>query len=213
MDRLDEAGLSWRIYSPQKGDLNYGWAICPTFSDCLYTGQEANTGPPEDFIPDLQAEGLPSLTYLIPRTENSEHNRTVMMDGDNWMADVVGAVMASPAWKSTAIFITWDDCGCFYDHVPPPPNLGIREPMVIVSPYAKPGFTDSNVASFGSMLAYVEHTFGLAPLAPEDGAAYDFSQSFDYSQDPLPPVHLTRHRVPSWESAWMKAHPLKPEFT
>ena len=65
---------------------------------------------------------------------------------------------------TTAIFITYDDCGCFYDHVPPPPGSGIRVPMVIVSPYAKPAFTDSKAASFASILAFTEHLFGLEPL-------------------------------------------------
>jgi phospholipase C len=213
MDRLDAAGLTWKIYSPQKDDLNYGWAVCPTFADCLYTGQQANMAPPDDFVPDLQARGLPAVTYLIPMTENSQHNRTVMLDGDNWIAQMVGAIMASPDYASTAIFITWDDCGCFYDHVPPPPDLGIREPMLIVSPYARPGFTDSNVASFASMLAFVEHTFGLAPLSPKDGTAYDFSDSFNYAQAPLAPIALRVHPVPPWEHRWMKNHPLPDEFT
>ena len=84
-----------------------------------------------------------------------------MAQGDNWIGSIVNAIEQGPQWTSTAIFITWDDCGCFYDHVPPPPGLGIRVPMLLVSPYAKAGYTDSAAASFASILAYTEHAFTL----------------------------------------------------
>jgi hypothetical protein len=80
--------------------------------------------------------------------------------------------------------------------------------MVIVSPYAKPGWTDSTIASFPSLLAFVEHDFGLAPLGPEDASAYDYSDSFDYSQGPLAPIPLTQHSLPAWEVEWLKHRPL-----
>jgi phospholipase C len=133
-----------------------------------------------------------------------------MTVGDNWIGQVVGAIMNGPQWGSTAIFITWDDCGCFYDHVAPPPGLGIREPMVIVSPYAKPGFTDSNTASFASMLAFTEHTFGLPPLGIADATAYDYSASFDFGKAPLPPITLSRHKLPPGVERWLKTHPPDP---
>src|SRR5207247_9288506 len=120
----------------------------------------------------------------------------------------VGAIEDGPDWSSTAIFLTYDDCGCFYDHVPPPSrNLGVREPMVIVSPFAKPGYTDSTNANFMSMLAYTEHTFGLAPLTQADAAAYDYANSFDYGQKPLAPIPMTTPRVPHWQLTRLAAHP------
>ena len=134
-----------------------------------------------------------------------------MLQGDNWIAEEVQASMAGPEWGSTALFVTYDDCGCFYDHVPPPAGLGIRIPMVIISPFAKPAFTDSNVASFTSLLAFVEHTFGLAPLTSQDAEAYDYADSFDYTQRPLPPIHLVAHPLPAWEREWLRAHPPDPE--
>jgi phospholipase C len=121
----------------------------------------------------------------------------------------VNAVANGPNWSSTAIFITYDDCGCFYDHVAPPPglSLGIRVPMVIVSPYAKAGFTDSSTASFASMLAFIEHTWQIPALNSVDGTAYDYRNSFNYLQIPLAPARLTPHRVPAWELAHIRAHP------
>ena len=108
--------------------------------------------------------------------------------GDNWIGSVVSAIENGPDWNSTAIFITYDDCGCFYDHVAPPVNgWGIREPMVIVSPYAKPGYTDTTHTTFSGILAYTEHIFGLSPLGENDAQAYDFHNAFNYSQAPLAP--------------------------
>src|SRR5262249_7179915 len=108
-----------------------------------------------------------------------------------------------PDWASTAVFITYDDCGCFYDHVPPPEGLGIRVPMVIASPYAKPGFTDSNVASFSSMLAFTEHVFGLSPLSARDAGAYDFADSFDFGNARMAKTNLSRHRLSQRERRYL----------
>jgi phospholipase C len=124
---------------------------------------------------------------------------------------VVGAIENSPDWQSTAIFITYDDCGCFYDHVAPPPGLGVRVPMVIVSPYARAAYTDSNIASFASVLAYTEHTLDVPSLGADDSAAYDYSQSFDYTQAPLAAVHMTRRQVPPASLRYMKTHPPSPD--
>jgi len=209
MDRMDAAGLTWRLYY---GRGAYQWAICPTFAECLNGPQAGNAIPSTDqFIADAQAGSLPNLAVILPGVTNSQHNDFSMLAGDNFIASVANAVMSGPEWSSTAMFITWDDCGCFYDHVPPPTRLGLRVPMIIVSPFAKPGYTDSNVASFASMLAYTERSFLLAPLARADAIAYAFSQSFDYMQPPLAPVVLSQHPVPAWELRWMQAHPADPD--
>jgi phospholipase C len=121
--------------------------------------------------------------------------------------------MSGPDWSSTAIYITWDDCGCFYDHFPPPAGNGIRVPMVIVSPYARPGYTDSNVASFASIQAFVEHIFGLAPMSTQDAIAYDYMDSFDFRQQPLSPIALRQHPLPAWLGKWKRLHPPQNEFT
>jgi phospholipase C len=121
--------------------------------------------------------------------------------------------MNGPDWGSTAIFITYDDCGCFYDHVPPPPGLGIRVPMVIVSPYARAGYTDHDTASFASLLAFIEHAFRLKPLGPADANAYDYSNSFDYGQSRLPPIPLAQHPLPPAEREYLREHPAPPDST
>ncbi len=207
MDRLDQAGLSWKIYSPPVVDPGYIWAICPTFADCFYTQQRANMTDPGQFVTDVTNGDLPTLSLVVPLYSDSQHNGKSMRQGDNWIAQQVSAIMNSPDWSSTAIFLTWDDCGCFYDPVAPPAGDGIREPMIIISPFVKPSSTDSHDASVNSILAFTEHTLGLAPLGSLDGNAYDFSGSFDYSQPPLSGIRLSSHPLPKWEVAWLRTHP------
>jgi len=208
-DRLDGAGLDWRIYGGTGGPgSGYGWTICPTFFECLGGPQRANLVPASQVVTDAEQGALPSFSIVTPTVRNSQHNRHSMALGDNWIGEVVGAIMSGPNWSSTAVFLTWDDCGCFYDHVPPPqPDWGVRVPMVIVSPYARPGYTDSNDATYLSILAYTEDTFGLEPLNTDDAAAYDYAAAFSYSQPPLGPAPMVRTKVPRWELAWIDAHP------
>ena len=106
-----------------------------------------------------------------------------MSTGDNYIGSVVSAIQASPDWASTAIFITYDDCGCFFDYVNPlkyNSSWGIRVPMVIVSPFAKLGYTDSTPTTFAGTLAFVEHVFRLAPLNSTDAGAFDYRNAFCY---------------------------------
>jgi phospholipase C len=143
----------------------------------------------------------------MPSGANSQHNGWSMATGDNWIGKVVGAIMNGPQWQSTAIFITYDDCGCFYDHVAPPAGDGPRVPMVIVSPYAKPGYTDSTPATSASMLAFVEHVFGLPALGGADATSYDFAGAFSFGASPPPTLTWMRGvPVPSMETTRIPPH-------
>ncbi len=192
MDRLDGAGFAWSIYSL---DPQGPWSICPSFGECTYGTQVLNGRAQAQFANDARAGTLPNLSLLIPAPANSQHNQFSMLQGDNWIGQVVSAVMNGPDWSSTAIFITYDDCGCFYDHVPPPAGLGIREPMVIVSPYARPSSTDSATASFSSMLAFTEHVYNLQPLFTTDASAYDYLPSFNFLGGSGPPGPTVAQRL------------------
>jgi phospholipase C len=206
MDRLDAAGLTWRLYTVSAGAPGYSWAICPTFAECLDGPQHNQQVANSTFSTDARNGSLPNFSVLLPNKAHSQHNGYSMKEGDNWIGQAVQAVENGPDWKTTAIFITWDDCGCFYDHVPPPTGLGIRVPMIIVSPYARAGYTDGETASFLSLLAYTEHTFGLQPLNAEDKNAYDYANSFNYSQNPLSPVAMRRTRVSNAERRYIATH-------
>jgi phospholipase C len=213
MDRLDSAALPWRLYTsgvstpggPGSGG-QYSWAVCPSFAECLDTGQRSDMVPVSNFVTDAKNGTLPSFSIVLPQGTGtgptSQHNGTSMAVGDNWIGQVASALEQGPEWGSTALFITYDDCGCFYDQVAPGVNAdgtpqGIRVPMVIVSPYARAGYTDSNPASFASILAFTEQTFGLPALSLNDAGAYAFSNSFDYSQAPLPGIPVVHQPVVS----------------
>lgn len=212
-DRLDASGLSWKIYGgdgPMNGDSSSGYAvaICPTFYECLGSGQKANWVPAQDVISDGGGAGLPNFSIVVPPSTISQHNGYSMTLGDDWLGQVVGAIQSGPDWATTSIFITYDDCGCFYDHVPPPtPDAGIRVPLVIVSPYVVAGATDSTPATYASLLAYTEGVFGLAPLGAADAAAYDYRGAFDYTAPSgLPPVAMVDRTIPAAERAWIGMH-------
>jgi phospholipase C len=220
-DRLDNANprLSWKAYTadprPTGTDLakntGYIWSMCPYFADCLYTSQANNMVATSNLITDAQNGTLPNVSFAIPEDPNSQHNGFSMQQGENWINSLVTPLMNGPEWSSTAIFLMWDDCGCFYDHVPPPahtPLLGIRIPMIIISPYAKPGYTDNSVASMSSPLAYIEHNFGLSPLSSADQTAYDYSNSFDYTQTRLGPATLSSQTIPQKERNYIRTHPV-----
>jgi phospholipase C len=218
LDSLDNAGLPWRIYGTTQqqakqagnGHLSGGylWSICPSFAGCLYTSQKRNLVSSANFQDDALDGSLPAFTVVTPggpAFTDSCHNAFSLTACDNWLGSLVSAVEKGPDWGSTAVFITWDDFGGFYDQVPPPADLnadgqqaGPRLPLIIVSPYAKPGYTDTTATTFAGILAYTEHAFGLPALGANDAGAYDLSNAFNYSQAPLKPVRMTARPLPSW---------------
>ena len=214
-DALDKAGLSWKIYgqaSPGGApgaalSGGYVWSICPSLAECLYTDQKSNLVDNTQFFADAAAGNLPSLSIVTGGGSNkavmeSCHNSFSMTACDNYIGQLIRAAQTGPEWGSTAVFITFDDFGGFYDQVPPPvsPDYtreGPRSPLIIVSPYAKRGFTDTTPATFAGILAYTEHTFGLGALGPNDYYAYPFSNAFNYRQVPLTPAHMVQRPLPA----------------
>lgn len=187
--RLRARGLSWRLYGGAgrpvgtKAFQNSGWqwTICPSFAGCLDSHQRQDLVPASDVLTDARQGRLPSFSIVTPTAADSQHNGFLMDEGDDFIGQVVSAVQSGRDWPSTAVFVTYDDCGCFYDHVSPLPysqSWGVRVPMVIVSPFVKEGYTDSHPTSFAGILAFTEHLFGLAPLDTMDAHAYDFNRAF-----------------------------------
>jgi phospholipase C len=216
LDRLDAAGRSWRLYGGTcstesvnsqglktctSATSGYIWATCPSFAECLYH-QASGMSQDTQFVTDAKAGNLPVFSVVTTtNAKNSWHNGFSITQGDNYLGNLLNAVMNGPDWSSTAVFITFDDCGCFYDQVPPGTNpdgtpQGPRTPLVIVSPYARAGYTDTTPTTFAGILAYTEHTFGLGSLSKNDASAYDFTNAFNYSQAPLKPVQMTKTALP-----------------
>ncbi|MEA2556392.1 MAG: hypothetical protein QOI60_1723, partial [Actinomycetota bacterium] len=185
-DSLETAGRSWRIYGGDgiTGGSGWLWSICPSFYECAGSPQRQHLVAAKQVLSDASAGRLPEFSIVTPTWTQSSHNLTSMAKGDNWIGSVVKAIRSNPAsWDNTAVFVSWDDCGCFYDHVPPPvQGWGVRVPMIIASPFARPGFTDSNDASYASLLAFTEHTYGLPAFNTADATAYDYAASFNYSR-------------------------------
>jgi phospholipase C len=206
MQRIESAGLSWHIYQGNftTHPADHAWSICPYFNWCLKNrfdlAHDSNTA---SFIQAASGtRPLPNVSFVLPLPATSQHNLTSLAWGDNYIGRIMNAVQRGPHWRSTAVFITWDDCGCFYDHVKPPPGMSLRNPMIVVSPWVKPVYTDSRIASQPySMLAFIGHNFGLSSLSPSVSAVYDYANVFDFTQDPLAGIPMTHTPIPRTERA------------
>ena len=159
-----------------------------------------NQGTTAQFLQDAQSGQLPAVSWLILPYGGSEHPPNSICARDNQTAEYINAIMQGPAWSSTVIFVTYDDFGGFYDHVPPPQldqfGLGPRVPLLIISPFAKPGYISHTVYEHSSMLKFVETRYQLPSLTARDAAANDMLDSFSFSQPPQPPLILQPHQCP-----------------
>jgi phospholipase C len=196
-DLLDQKGISWRYYTDGLGDI---WTapnsidhICqpsqPTGGKCTGAGWLANVVQgPATVLTDISNGNLAAVTWVMPPGLSSDHPGTNDGSGPSWIASIVNAIGNSPYWASTAIFITWDDWGGFYDHVPPQIinsyEYGFRVPLILISPYAKRGYISHVTHDFGSILHFIENTYGLPSLGFADALADDFSDCFNFDQSP-----------------------------
>src|SRR5262249_36905794 len=144
-DSLQNAGISWNYYSPAQFDNGYSWnaltAINHIFNSPLWA---THTPLYTQFVDDALTGQLPAGSWGVTSGATSEHPTASPCAGENQTVEELNALMNGPDWKSSVVFITWDDFGGFYDHVPPPGldeyGLGMRVPFLVVSPYAKQGF-------------------------------------------------------------------------
>ncbi|HXW76169.1 MAG TPA: alkaline phosphatase family protein [Candidatus Eremiobacteraceae bacterium] len=187
MDLLDAHGLTWRYYEPQIGGY---WDGPDAISHLRNSPTDwANVVVPETTIlSDIQNGDLANVSWVIPNGANSDHAGALSNSGPSWVASIINTVGASPYWSSTAVFVTWDDWGGWYDHVVPllygPNELSYRVPLIVASPWAKHGYVSHVQHEFGSILHFVEQDFGLGTLGYTDARADDLSDCFDFSQTP-----------------------------
>ena len=158
------------------------------------------------FDTDVDAGTLPTVTWLVDQDLASGHPPLSMCVCDEWVATRVNELITSPYWPTTAVIITWDDFGGFYDHVAPPEQygcdqyqpygLGFRVPAIIVSPWVKPGVFHG-VTEQASIPRLIEELFGgpnavgmLHAMDPDarDDVAGSLLPAFDFNQTPLPPI-------------------------
>ncbi len=185
------------------------WNVLPGFADVHQDHQLANIQDLSRFFAAARTGTLPAVSWILPDGRDSEHPPNLVSAGQSYVTGLVDAVMRGPDWRSSAIFLTWDDWGGFYDHVVPPTvdqlGLGIRVPGLVISPYARRGYVDHQTLSFDSYLRFIEDDFlnGQRLDPRSDGrpdprpdvreaspALGDLTRDFDFTQAPRPPVIL-----------------------
>jgi phospholipase C len=239
---LAKAGVSWRYYlfegqepdctsdeeltcSPSvQGPHTPGiWNPLVNFADVKEDGQLENIESLNSFFGAVREKntcGLSNVSWVVPNFEASEHPNGNQPGGSievgqAYVTTLINSIMRSPCWGSTAIFLSWDDWGGFYDHVAPPTidelGYGIRVPGLVISPYAKPGFIDHQQLSHDAYLKFIEDAFlGGQRLNPSTDGRPDgrpttreeapgignLAESFDFNQAPRPPLLLPVHPEP-----------------
>jgi phospholipase C len=179
----------------------------PGFQSVQATGQLSEIRSNTEFFQAARTGDLPSVSWVMPEVDRAEHPPDNIQAGMSWVTKIVNAVMRGPSWDRSAIFLTWDDWGGFYDHVVPPVvdenGWGLRVPSMVISPWARPGFIDHQTLSYDAYLKLIEDRFlGGSRLDPRtDGwpdsrptvrenvpILGDLANDFDFAQQPIPPL-------------------------
>jgi phospholipase C len=210
-DLLDAANVSWRYYAPSAGSIWTGPnaiqhmcgpnATPPNATACVgsdWTGTSPKvvlnqTQSNPQILTDIANNQLPQVSWVIPDGDDSDHASSNNGCGPSWVTSIVNAIGSSKYWSNTAIVITWDDWGGWYDHVAPTVInngtswgsgyvYGFRVPMIVISPYAKPAYISHVAHDFGSILKFVESTFSLPSLGYADAPADNLADFFNPSQ-------------------------------
>jgi len=201
-EQLSEIGLDWAYYSAVPGQVGYFWNAYNGIANVFHTDMwHEHVRPVDRLARDIEAGSLPPVTWVTPRFELSDHPPFSTGHSHNWITDIVNAVMKSPQWEHTAIFLTWDEWGGFYDPVMPPEvdpvGLGIRVPLLTISPYTRRGVIDDELGEFSTPLRFIADNWGLDYLTPRIANTHNFEHAFDFSKRPRPPV-LGKKRAPAY---------------
>jgi phospholipase C len=227
---LHEHKVSWRYYVfpgqqpdcadgdmycravPQNAKTPGIWNPLPWFDTVRQDHQLADIAPVSSFFASARAGTLPAVSWITPAEKVSDHPPALISAGQTYVTSLVDALMKSPDWPSTAIFLAWDDWGGFYDHVVPPTidaqGYGLRVPGLLISPWARHGYVDHQTLSFDAYLKFIEDDFlGGQRLDPTTDGRPDSRTvvretakslgnllgEFDFSQHPGKPELLPLH--------------------
>jgi phospholipase C len=212
-DILDAKSVTWKYYAPPLATGGWAqgggvWSAFQAIKHIRYGPDWTNNvvSPSTQALTDIQNGKLAQVTWIVPAFTYSDHaGPGATAEGPDWVANIVNAIGASPFWDSTVIFISWDDWGGWYDHVPPQQidnmGYGFRVPLIIVSPYAKHGYVSHQVHEASGFLKYTEETFNLPGLGTRDLNADDFADCFDYTQTLVPYTQVPVTFKPSFFKA------------
>jgi phospholipase C len=197
---------------PQNAKTPGIWNPLPFFDTVREDGQLGDVQSLTNFYAGAKAGTLPAVSWIDPNQKVSEHPPASVQAGQTYVTGLINAVMRSPDWPSTAIFLSWDDWGGFYDHVAPPQidqnGYGLRVPGIVISPYARPGFIDHQTLSHDAYLKFIEDDFlggerinpatdGRPDRRPDvreaNPALGDLTSDFDFSAPATPPFLLPAH--------------------
>jgi phospholipase C len=188
------------------------WNPLPWFATVHQDHQLRNITSVSHFYWAAKHGRLPAVSWVVPNDRVSEHPPALVSRGQAWVTGLVNAIMRGPNWKSTAIFLTWDDWGGFYDHAVPPVvdhnGYGLRVPGLVISPYARNGLIDHQTLSFDAYAKFIEDDFlhgerldpstdgrpDPRPTVRENSPILgDLVRDFNFRQKPLPPMLLLPH--------------------
>jgi phospholipase C len=195
---------------PQNVETPEIWNPLPDFVDVHQDRQLGNVVPDTQFFRDAYRGHLPAVSWVIPSGDDSEHAPARITTGEDHVVRVINAIMSGRDWKSTAIFLAWDDWGGFYDHMKPPrvngQSNGLRVPGLVISPYARRGYIDHQTLSFDAYLKFIEDDFlrgqridktdgrrDSRPRVVENARKLgNLIRDFDFNQAPRRPMLLPR---------------------
>jgi phospholipase C len=182
-DELSARGRTWKIYYALPTSILNG----TIWDQIIPSGDTADLTTGDQFFADIANGTLPNFSFVRPGVGYSTEAPEDIGEGDAWVGQLVNAVAHSQYWDSTAIFVTYDEGGGFWDHVAPSyaSGYGTRTPMVIVSPYARHGVFHQQTTNV-SILKFMQALWGLAPLTPLNARQDDLLAAFDFRQPPLP---------------------------
>jgi len=202
---LQNSTVSWRYYDLPlaTGGYNNSIASGQAFSfwnplsakSISYTASYTPHFLPADQIySDLATGNVANVSWIIPPPSLSDHPPWDIDNSQNWTTSVLDAIEASPVWNTSAVFLTWDDYGGYFDHVPPPVidqyGLGFRVPLIVVGPYARENYIDPNFGYFESILKFVEDRYDLPSITYRDANAPNLLSYFDFNQTPRRPMFV-----------------------
>jgi phospholipase C len=185
---IEARSLSWSYYQAGNGaGLWHGPdAIAPVRYSRKFSTDVIS--PPARVLTDISKGNLANVVWVTPTAAASDHAGITDGSGPSWVASVVNAIGGSKYWNTTAIFVTWDDWGGWYDPVEPQERnsyeLGFRVPLIVISPYAKQHYISEKQHEFGSILKFTEEVFGLPSLGTTDSISDDLSDCFNFSGPP-----------------------------
>ncbi len=218
-DCANDAAMS--CIAPRQNAATPGiWNPLPYFDTVRNDGELGDIQSVDRFYAAAKSGTLPAVSWIAPSGAVSEHPPARVSAGQSFVTSLVNAVMDSPDWSSTAIFLAWDDWGGFYDHVVPPAvdqnGYGLRVPGIVISPYAKRGYIDHQVLSFDAYVKFIEDDFlrgqrldprtdGRPDPRPDvrETASIlgDLRADFDFTQPPRPALVLPVHPVTTLTNA------------